>query len=399
MALGSRLWRPVPVDCWEWLEDLSPLAQRTWFWLWTGPTSTPHGVVSVRPYHAAGALKTKPSALLVALSELEQAGRIVMQQGSPSRIDLYLVGYLPAQCPVRPVQRRGIKKGIERVDLGLPTSQALEEWAIWDAACRKADDSLDPACAEPEPQQKQKQKQEQKPENKQETNASVAKATDTTAAPVVTQWALPVEAEPQAGEEPDIPWGNIQRTVPDEVDPNFRPQVKLTPLAQAKRDAADAARQQTLTLTPPKTGKTLTPGQMDAIFAKKRMAATVDLWNELLGKTTCGPCSHKEVAKMATQLMSNLAKYVSSEPGCDGSALIGWADAKSEYHSGRTGRTWTLQKWLTTEHLAQVFADYRNERGDERKIRYLPERTLRDWREAEEAREAWVNSQQGQVAA
>jgi hypothetical protein len=164
MALGSRLWRPVPVDCWEWLEDLSPLAQRTWFWLWTGPTSTPHGVVSVRPYHAAGALKTKPSALLVALSELEQAGRIVMQQGSPSRIDLYLVGYLPAQCPVRPVQRRGIKKGIERVDLGLPTSQALEEWASWDAACRKADDSLDPACAEPEPQQKQKQKQENKQE-------------------------------------------------------------------------------------------------------------------------------------------------------------------------------------------------------------------------------------------
>jgi hypothetical protein len=105
------------------------------------------------------------------------------------------------------------------------------------------------------------------------------------------------------------------------------------------------------------------------------------------------------VAKMATQLMSNLAKYVSSEPGRDGSALIGWADAKSEYHSGRTGRTWTLQKWLTTEHLAHVFADYRNERGDERKIRYLPERTLRDWREAEEAREAWVNSQQGQVAA
>jgi hypothetical protein len=171
MALGSRLWRPVPVDCWEWLEDLSPLAQRTWFWLWTGPTSTPHGVVSVRPYHAAGALKTKPSALLVALSELEQAGRIVMQQGSPSRIDLYLVGYLPAQCPVRPVQRRGIKKGIERVDLGLPTSQALEEWAIWDAACSKADDRLESGWTEPEPQQKQKQKQENKQEKMVSTEA------------------------------------------------------------------------------------------------------------------------------------------------------------------------------------------------------------------------------------
>jgi hypothetical protein len=123
-----------------------------------------------------------------------------MQQGSPSRIDLYLVGYLPAQCPVRPVQRRGIKKGIERVDLGLPTTQAIEEWAIWDAACRKADDSLDPACAEPEPQQKQKQKQEQKPENKQETNASVAKATDTPAVAVDK----PKRAKTLAQDPPDL---------------------------------------------------------------------------------------------------------------------------------------------------------------------------------------------------
>jgi hypothetical protein len=234
---------------------------------------------------------------------------------------------------------------------------------------------------------------------------SVAKATDTLAAPDVTRLALPMEAEPQADEvdpfadQPD-PWSNIKPTVIDEVDLDYRPERKLTPDAQARVDRLKAEQaQQTLTLTPPKPSKTLTPTQLDAIFAKKRMAATVDLWNELLGKTTCGPCSHKEVAKMATQLMSNLAKYVSSEPGRDGSALIGWADAKSEYHSGRTGRTWTLQKWLTTEHLAHVFADYRNERGDERKIRYLPERTLRDWREAEEAREAWVNSQQGQVAA
>jgi hypothetical protein len=125
------------------------------------------------------------------------------------------------------------------------------------------------------------------------------------------------------------------------------------------------------------------------------MAATVDLWNELLGKTTCGPCSHKEVAKMATQLMSNLAKYVSSDAGRDGSALIGWAAKKSEYHSGRIpgGRTWTLQQWLSAEHLSLVFADYRNERGDERKIRYLPERTLTDWRLAVEAQEAATQSE------
>jgi hypothetical protein len=96
---------------------------------------------------------------------------------------------------------------------------------------------------------------------------------------------------------------------------------------------------------------------------------------------------------MATQLMSNLAKYVSSDAGHDGSALIGWAKAKSEYHSGRAGRTWTLQQWLSAEHLSLVFADYRNERGDERKIRYLPERTLTDWRLAVEAQEAATQSE------
>ena len=224
---------------------------------------------------------------------------------------------------------------------------------------------------------------------------SVAKATDT---PAVASMAPAVAIEDE--EPPPFDWSTIAPTPDPYLDPDYRPEPKLTPEAQARIDRLKAEQaQQTLALTAPKTVKTLTPAQQDAIFAKKRMAATVDLWNELLGKTTCGPCSHKEVAKMATQLMSNLAKYVSSEPGRDGSALIGWATAKSEYHSGRAGRTWTLQKWLTTEHLAQVFADYRNERGDERKIRYLPERTLRDWREAEEAREAWANGQQGQALA
>jgi hypothetical protein len=339
MALGSRLWRPVPVDCWEWLEDLSPLAQRTWFWLWTGPTSTPHGVVSVRPYHAAGALKTKPSALLVALSELEQAGRIVMQQGSPSRLDLYLVGYLPAQCPVRPVQRRGIKKGIERVDLGLPTTQALEEWAIWDAACRKADDSLDPACAEPEPQQKQKQKQEQKPENKQETNASVAKATDTPASPVVT------------------PALELQLTAP------AKPQ------------------------------RTLTAGQQDAIFAKQMIRQFAERWNEVMAKH-CAPVVAKTLDVKATTLAKNCAviKHIDEEttPGADLSQLYEWAQARHDYHAGKGSRPWTFEAWHSAEHLAQVFADYRQERlqaGGSKNFAFNVDRTLTQWRESVEYRQ------------
>jgi hypothetical protein len=224
----------------------------------------------------------------------------------------------------------------------------------------------------------------QKKKQKQEFSSAIATEIPPAIA-VETRLALPLEEEP-----PPFDWNTVERTVADPYpDDAYRPPVRLTPEAQARIDRLKAEKaQQTLTLTPPKPSKTLTPGQLDAIFAKKRMAATVDLWNELLGKTTCGPCSHKEVAKMATQLMSNLAKYVSSDVGHDGSALIGWAKAKSEYHSGRAGRTWTLQQWLSAEHLSLVFADYRNERGDERKIRYLPERTLTDWRLAVEAQEA-----------
>lgn len=371
MALGSRLWRPVPVDCWEWLEDLSPLAQRTWFWLWTGPTSTPHGVVSVRPYHAAGALKTKPSALLVALSELEQAGRIVMQQGAPSRIDLYLVGYLPAQCSVRPVQRNGIKRGIERVDLGLPTTQAIEEWAIWDRACRKADDSLDPACAEPEPQQKQKQKQE----NKQDRSTSVAKATDTPAVASMT---------PAIANEPD-PWAKLAEQYADPtVNADYRPEVKLTPIAQAKRDAADAARQQTLTLTAPKPSKReLTPAQLDAIFAKKRLAEVVDHWNDTMASENA-PCDYKAVEKMAGTLMGNFAKYRHRDVFDDARCLFGWAMAVDRYHSGRDTKKWSFQQWLTAEHLSLVFAAYRAYKGEAKQLTLDLDRTLRDWRLAVE---------------
>lgn len=386
MALGSRLWRPVPVDCWEWLEDLSPLAQRTWFWLWTGPTSTPHGVVSVRPYHAAGALKTKPSALLVALSELEQAGRIVMQQGSQSRVDLYLVGYLPAQCSVRPVQRRGIKKGIERVDLGLPTTQALEEWAIWDRACRKADDSLDSACDEPEPQQKQKQKQEQKPENKQETSASVAKATDT-----------PTVVDEPADDVDSGPWAKLKAEYanPTANRPDFRIAPTLTPEAALRLAKADAVRkgillpeaqQLAMDLPAGKPKRELTPAQLDAIFAKKRLQKVVNEWNEVMAGINA-PCDYKAVEKLAGTLMGNLAKYEHRDVFDDASCLFGWAMAVDRYHAGKDLKKWSLQAWLTAEHLALVFATYRANKGDGKLLTLDLDRTIRHWRLAVETAE------------
>lgn len=391
MALGKEPYKELYAADLTALRDLSVMAERVYIHLACGERSSACCVASCDPEHLRYSVRARRTAeVMDALAELEAAGWLVLD--------------LPMKQAWLPVQARRTWTGSESSATGWRNDLSRFRLSV---ASRQALNFIDTAPIAPS-----KGQSSPRPLSNSISSSisnripAVAKATATLAAPDVTRLALPMEAEPQADEvdpfadQPD-PWSNIKPTVIDEVDLDYRPEVKLTPEAQDRIDRLKAEQaQQTLTLTAPKQSKTLTSAQQDAIFAKKRMAATVDLWNELLGKTTCGPCSHKEVAKMATQLMSNLAKYVSSEPGRDGSALIGWANAKSEYHSGRSGkRTWTLQQWLTTEHLAQVFADYRNERGDERKIRYLPERTLRDWREAEEAREAWVNSQQGQVAA
>jgi hypothetical protein len=389
MALGSNPYRKVFIDDMAKLQDLSVLAERAYIHLAFGQRSTACCLVRMKPDALRLELREHSRAkVTAALDELEAAGWLSIDRQT------WTIA-LPVQAQRTPSENASVSQGKWKEAQKFPPSRQRDEVL----------DTIAQELARWEAQSEQRERDGVKTVPRTSNRSSISssnsipsvpKGTDTPAVANVTPWALP--SEPQADEvdpfanQPD-PWGNIQRTVPDEVDPNFRPQVKLTPLAQAKRDAADAARQQTLTLTPPKPSKTLTPGQLDAIFAKKRMAATVDLWNELLGKTTCGPCSHKEVAKMATQLMSNLAKYVSSDAGRDGSALIGWAKAKSEYHSGRAGRTWTLQQWLSAEHLSLVFADYRNERGDERKIRYLPERTLTDWRLAVEAQEAATQSE------
>lgn len=381
------------------LRKVSYAARALYLELFCAAGKTTHGVVDVRPAlleEESGIPGTQIPALLV---ELVTAGLIAYD--AKNRI-AYHVGSALRHC-----DNKNNRAGWVKVAAGLPNGpvkMAFESelaGVAWqsETACIPYRDRIE-TVSQPSAYGIDNSNSNDNWNSNEEP--AVAKATATLALPDVTRLALPMEAEPQADEEPPpFDWGSIAPTPDPYLDPDYRPAVKLTPEAQARVDKLKAEKaQQTLTLTAPKPSKTLTPGQQDAIFAKKRMAATVDLWNELLGKKSCGPCSHKEVAKMATQLMQNLAKYVSSEPGCDGSALIGWAAAKSEYHSGRSGkRTWTLQQWLTTEHLAQVFADYRNERGDERKIRYLPERTLRDWREAEESREAWLNSQQGQVAA
>ena len=370
MAIGKRTWRPVPVDCWDWLEDLSPLAQRLWFWLWTGPTSTPHGIVTVRAYHAAGALGTKPSTLLAALTELEQAGRIVSKRASDSRVDLYLVGYLIAQCRIKGAQRQAIKRAIEAVDLGLPTMQAIEDWAIWDSACEEDDASHTSGKRQPKPQQEQDHKQEQKQEQNSKNNR------------------VPPPAVADDTEFPEPDWAAIAATkaaAPLSVWEGKLPAQPAKPAKQPEPEPQSDA-QQALTLNPP-AKRELTPAQLDAIFAREQMALWVDEWNKIMAAHNV-PATLSDHAKLATTLMRSVARLKNEvRASANPIELMRWvANTKhADYYAGKKGKKWTLKAWLAADNLGLAFTCYReyHDNHDARRQWYWhTDRTLTEWREA-----------------
>jgi hypothetical protein len=150
MALGKNLWRPFPCDAWEWLQDHEPLAQRLLLWMWTGPDSTASGLVRLREYSAAGALKSKPAAIRKALAELADAGRLSIGATASGRHDVWLDRYLSSQTGIKSDHRQLIRREIEAFADGLPKTQAIEDWAIWDAACGKAGDRQATGYRQPE---------------------------------------------------------------------------------------------------------------------------------------------------------------------------------------------------------------------------------------------------------
>lgn len=162
MAIDKGVWRPVYIDDWDWLEDCSPLAQRLWFWLSASKQSTATGLQRVRQHAAVGVLRTKPTAYTAALAELEDAGRVAIQSRGDGWVDLYLTLWVRRQCAVRDTQRAALRRLIDRFADGAAKLQAIEDWTVWDSACRQADGSLSPGRRQPEPQQEQEQEQEQK---------------------------------------------------------------------------------------------------------------------------------------------------------------------------------------------------------------------------------------------
>jgi hypothetical protein len=150
MALGKNLWRPFPCDAWEWLQDHEPLAQRLLLWMWTGPDSTASGLLRLREYSAAGALKSKPAAIRRALDELAKDGRLSIGATASGRHDVWLDRYLSSQTGIKSDHRQLIRREIEAFADGLPKAQAIEDWAVWDAACRKAGDRQHSGSGQPE---------------------------------------------------------------------------------------------------------------------------------------------------------------------------------------------------------------------------------------------------------
>jgi len=215
---------------------------------------------------------------------------------------------------------------------------------------------------------------------------SVAKATDTSA----------IAAEP-ADDVDTGPWAKLAQEYsnPTANRPDFRIAPTLTPEAALRLAKADAARkgilppepqQLAMDLPAGKPKRELTDGQLDAIFAKKRLKEVVDHWNEVMASKNA-PCDFKSVAAKATVLVGNLAKYKHRDCLDDARCLFDWSVAVDKYHSGQAGKLWTLQGWLSAEHLSAVFAAYRQHRGDAKMLTMDLDRTIRHWRLEVEAGE------------
>lgn len=376
MALGNNLWRPFPCDAWDWLQDCDPLAQRLLLWMWTGPESSACGLLRLREYSAAGALKSKPAAIRKALDELVQAGRVVVQSSDSGRHELWLDRYLTGQTGNNSDYRQKIKREIDAFADGLAKSQAVEDWELWNSGYQQPAKSLSTA-------RQQAVHTQHKTTEQNRTEPSVAKATDTPAV---------------AAEEPAIDWLKVQEEAQDPQTSrrDFRVKPTLTPEAALRIAQADARRagimpaepvQLAMDLPAGKTAKReLTPAQLDAIFAKRKMLEVVNHWNEVMGGENA-PCVPKTVMPMAGTLMANFAKFQHREPLEDARWLFDWAAAIDKYHGGGPSKQWTLQAWLTADHLSAVFAAYRAHKGDGKMVSMDLDRTIRDWRLAVETAE------------
>lgn len=195
MALYTDPWRPIRVSRWDWLPDYSPLAQRIYDWLTTSRESTPTGLIALRLWKLTGALHSRDYAVKEALAQLVEGNRLIVDWLTDKDADLYVVGWLTAQLGVKERDRfamlaticcvsdaddpairsfsdaglRDLRSASDAAQIAIRSfsdraarRQAVEDWIVYDRACRKADRQPATSIMAGSKQQDQDQDQDQK---------------------------------------------------------------------------------------------------------------------------------------------------------------------------------------------------------------------------------------------
>lgn len=422
MALGKKFYRQAWPDMREDLRraGASNLARRCYDELTIGRHSSATGALLLEPEYLRIDLGEHSRAKVVAaLEELEQLGWLSWcRQTRAAVLPLHAhrcAGDNPSHTQGLLAECRNLPPSSQR-DLAIEIITKVSKGSA-EALARLNGES-----------QHQKQKQEQEQKQKQDKKSSPYGELPVAIAPV-TGWTFQphkpkdqdhtldsqkseveqrlsyneesnpeTEANTEQGDSPSFLDGNEDDEVPDwaaaamakaaapSALPSF-PGVR-NPEVAARLAAADAERQASLTLTAPKAkpAKTLTPKQLDAIFAREQMAKWVAEWNGDSGMAKVNaPAVMADVAKLATVLMGHAARLSSVDGALVGPhELLGWAAKHGGYHGGSGAKKWTLKGWLSSDHVGEVFAAYRDfcAKAERRKMwTYQTTRSLTDWRE------------------
>ena len=361
-------------------------------WMLAGPDSTRSGLLRVHAGALADDLGHSKPAVIDALTRLHNDGHIVWDADNRTALCWFVIRNVTLPYETN---RKSYLTECGVFSDSLPRREAIKWIQAIEITAGKGALSKVQSRYLSAPPSTSLSGAEQRTENREQRteSSSVPKGTDTPAVASMSPWALP--SEPQADEGPAIDWLKVQEDA-QTSRADFRPKSKLLPHLQHKLAVNDAKAKGILPSEPPQLAmdlpagkpvrKELTPAQQDAIFAKRKMLEVVNHWNEVMaGKNA--PCVPKTVMAMAGTLMANFAKFQHREPLEDARWLFDWAMAVDPYHSGRQGKPWTLQAWLTADHLSAVFAAYRAHKGDAKMLTMDIDRTLRDWRLAVETAE------------
>lgn len=356
-------------------------------WLLAGPGSTRSGLLRVHVGALADDLGHSKPAVIDALTRLHNDGHIVWDGDNRTALCWFVIRNvtLPAET-----NRKSYLAECNFFNECAPRSEAIKwiqaiEITVANGAQRRQQSSY---------QSKPLSSAQQRTENREQRteSPSVAKATDTSATAAETL-AIANQAEPERDQSV---WGDIKPTNLELIDPNYRPKSKLLPHLQHKVAKVDAVAkgillpeqeqaQLAMDLPAGKTRKPLSDTQLDAIFAKRKMLEICNHWNAVMASRNA-PIVPKTIMAKAGTLMANVARFQHREPLEDARWLFDWAFEIDPYHGGRN-KPWTLQAWLSADHLSAVFAAYRTFTGDAKQYTMDLDRTIRDWRLAVETAE------------